>query len=169
MVPHLASVVVERISVAGRSVHVLARACGSEAACPECGAVSRRVHSRYRRQLADTASGGQEVCIDLRVRRFFCGNGGCARTTFAEQVPGLTARYGRRTCQLRGVLEAVAPALGGRAGARLTRRLACAVSRPALLRLIRAAADPDNQVPLILGVDLSGVLSHPSVTSASVA
>jgi len=67
------------------------------------------------------------------------------------------------------VLEAVAPALGGRAGARLTRRLACAVSRPALLRLIRAAADPDNQVPLILGVDLSGVLSHPSVTSASVA
>jgi hypothetical protein len=104
-------------------------------------------------QLADTACGGREVRVDLQVRRFLCGGGGCARKTFAEQVPGLTVRYGRRTFQLRGVLEAVALALAGRAGARLTRRLACAVSRSTLLRLIRAAADPDDQTPLILGVD----------------
>jgi len=31
--------------------------------------VSQLVHSRYRRQLADTASGGQEVLIDLQARR----------------------------------------------------------------------------------------------------
>ncbi|MDF3311600.1 hypothetical protein P3H15_42230 [Rhodococcus sp. T2V] len=30
------------------------------------------MHSRYRRQLADTATGGHPVMIDLRVRRFFC-------------------------------------------------------------------------------------------------
>ena len=99
---------------------MLARTCAGEAACPGCGAVSRRVHSSYQRRLADTASGGQEVLIDLQVRRFFCGNAGCAKTTFAEQVPGLTTRYGRRTCSLQGVLQAVALALGGRAGARLT-------------------------------------------------
>jgi len=45
---------------------VLARTCGSEAACPGCGVVSRRVHSRYQRKLADTASGGQEVLIHLQ-------------------------------------------------------------------------------------------------------
>jgi hypothetical protein len=61
LVPHLADVVVERIYLAGRTVHALARTCASEAACPECGTVSRRVHSRYRRQLADTASGSQET------------------------------------------------------------------------------------------------------------
>jgi hypothetical protein len=33
-------------------------------------------------------------------------------------------------------------ALGGRAGARLAGRLACAVSRSTLIRLIRAAPDP---------------------------
>jgi transposase len=115
--------------------------------------VSRRVHSSYQRCLADTASGGQEVLIDLQVRRFFCGNPACAKTTFAEQVPGLTVRYGRRTCALQGVLQAVALALGGRAGARLTGRLACAVSRSTLVRLIRAAADPDEGTPLVLGVD----------------
>jgi transposase len=153
LVPHLAGLAVERVSVAGRSVHVLARTCASEAACTGCGVVSRRVHSSYRRCLADTASGGQEVLVDLQVRRFFCGSPACAKTTFAEQVPGLTTRYGRRTCALQGVLQAVALALGGRAGARLTGRLACAVSRSTLVRLIRAAADPDDQTPLVLGVD----------------
>jgi len=44
-------------------------------------------------------------------------------------------------------------ALGGRAGARLTGRLACAVSRSTLILLIRAAPDPDSGTPLVLGVD----------------
>jgi transposase len=134
-------------------VHVLARTCATQAACPGCGVVSRRVHSSYQRQLADTASGGHEVLIDLQVRRFFRGNPGYAKTTFAEQVPRLTTRYGRRTCSLQAVLQAVALALGGRAGARLTGRLACAASRSTLVRLIRAAADPDDGTPLVLGVD----------------
>jgi transposase len=134
-------------------VHVLARTCAGEAACTGCGAVSRRVHSSYQRQLADTAAGGQEVLIGLQVRRFFCGNPACGKTTFAEQVPGLTVRYGRRTCTLQAVLQAVALALGGRAGARLTGRLACTVSRSTLIRLIRAAADPGQGTPLVLGVD----------------
>jgi transposase len=132
---------------------VLARTCASEAACPGCGVVSRRVHSHYQGKLADIASGGQEVLIHLRARRFFCGSGACAKVTFAEQVPGLTVRYGRRTCGLDDVLQAVAMALGGRAGARLTGRLACAVSRSTLIRLIRAARDPDPGTPLVLGVD----------------
>jgi transposase len=145
--------VIEQIYAAGRSVHVAVRAWAEEAACTRCGIVSRRVHSSYQRHLADTASGGQEVLIDLRARRFFCGNPACARRTFAEQVPGLTRRYGRRTSGLQAVLQAVALALGGRAGARLTGRLACAVSRSTLIRLIRAAADPPDQTPLVLGVD----------------
>jgi transposase len=132
---------------------MLARTCASEAACTRCSVVSRQVHSRYRRQLADTASGGREVLIDLQARRFFCRNEACARATFAEQVPGLTTRYGRRTCGLQAVLQAVALALGGRAGARLTGRLSCSVSRSTLVRLIRAAAEPDEATPLVLGVD----------------
>ena len=59
---------------------------------------------------------GQEVLIRLQARRFFCSNDACAKVTFAEQVPGLTTRYGRRTSGLEGMLQAVALALGGRAG-----------------------------------------------------
>ena len=111
------------------------------------------MHSRYQRKLADIASGGQEVLIHLQARRFFCGNDACVKATFAEQVPGLTTCFGRRTCGLDGVLQAVALALGGRAGARLTGRLACSASRSTLIRLIRAAPDPAGGTPLVLGVD----------------
>jgi transposase len=115
---------------------------------------SQRVHSRYERRLLDTAAGGQETLIHLRVRRFFCQNTACAKKTFAEQVPGLTTRYGRRSTGLTAVLRAVALALGGRAGARLAGRLAAAVSRMTLIRLIRALPEPVTaRAPAVLGVD----------------
>jgi hypothetical protein len=60
----------------------------------------------------------------MRVRRFFCDEIACARRTFAEQVPGLTTPYARRTPLLRGILEKVALALGGRPGSRMSRLLA---------------------------------------------
>jgi hypothetical protein len=149
-------------------VHVLARTCASEAACPGCGLVSRRVHDHYQRKLADTASGGQEALIYLHARRFFRSNGACAKATFAEQVPGLIKPVWPAAPRgLQTVLQAVALALGGRAGARLTGRLACAVSRSTLLRLIRAAPDPGGQTPLVLGVDLSRCRDN-STTPSSV-
>ena len=52
------------------------------------------------------------------------------------------------------MLKAVALALGGPAGARLTGRLAAAVSRMTLLRLIRTLPDPAvSTAPRVLGVD----------------
>jgi transposase len=145
---------VERIFLAGRSVRIQASTRCPEVACPGCGAVSRRVHSRYERRLSDTAAGGQEVMICLAVRRFFCLEPACKKTTFAEQVPGLTVRYGRRSASLTGALQAIALALGGRAGARLSARLAAGVSRTTLIRLLRALPDPAvARAPRVVGVD----------------
>ena len=42
--------------------------------------------------------------------------GSAPKMTFAEQVSGLTSRHARRTPGVTAVLEAVALALGGRAG-----------------------------------------------------
>jgi transposase len=135
-------------------VRIQARTVGPEAACPACRAASRRVHSRYERRLLDTAVAGQQLLIHLRVRRFVCGNTACAKKTFAEQVPGLTTRYGRRTVGLARVLQAVALALGGRAGARMAGHLAAAVSRMTLIRLIRSLPEPVvTCAPVVLGVD----------------
>jgi hypothetical protein len=72
---------------------------------------------RYRRHLADAPIGGRPVEIVLRVRRFFCDNPGCPARTFAEQVPGLTTPWARRTEPLRNALETIELALAGRAAA----------------------------------------------------
>jgi zinc-finger of transposase IS204/IS1001/IS1096/IS1165/Transposase len=152
--PHLAGVLVERVFLAGRTVRIRVRASGSKAACPACGTVSRRVHSRYERRLSDLAVAGQEVILELAARRFFCGSAACGKATFAEQVLGLTARYGRRSAGLTEVLRAVALALGGRAGARMSARVAAEVSRVTMIRLIRALPGPAAaRAPRVLGVD----------------
>jgi hypothetical protein len=59
------------------------------------------------------------VILHLRVSRFRCGNRGCARWTFAEQLPALGARFTRRTEPLRAAQEHLGLALGGRPGHRL--------------------------------------------------
>jgi hypothetical protein len=97
--------------------------------------------------------GIQPVRVRLRVRRFVCGRTACARRTFVEQVDDLTVRYGRHSVLLRRMLETIGLLLAGRAGARLTDRLAVPVSRMTLLRLVRALPDPVPGEVTAVGVD----------------
>ncbi len=129
---------------------------GQRAECPGCTASSTRVHSRYRRRIADAPTAGRSTQIWLRVRRFFCENTACEKKTFVEQVAGLTRRWARCTDSLRRMLTAVGLALAGRAGARLTAVLGMPVSRHSLLRLVRGLPDPPVSPvsPVtVLGVD----------------
>ncbi|MFI6956577.1 transposase family protein [Nocardia sp. NPDC050408] len=54
--------------MSGRTIRLEACSHAGSAACPECGGVSDRVHSRYERQLADLSIGGRAVCIRLQAR-----------------------------------------------------------------------------------------------------
>jgi transposase len=151
--PHLADLQVDKIENLENAVLITARSRAADAACRRCGLSSARVNSRYRRRLHDLAAGGRPVMIDLEVRRFFCRNPSCELRTFAEQVPAVTQRHQRRTPLQRSLLEAVALALAGRAGARLAGALGIAISRTTLIRLIRALPDPGIGQVTALGVD----------------
>ncbi len=67
------------------------------------------------------------------------------------------------------MLGSIAVALAGRAASRLADGLIVPACRQVMLRLVMAVPEPEAASLRVLGVDLSGVLSHPSVTSASVA
>jgi len=151
--PHLAGLQVDRIENLENAVLITARSRAADATCRRCGLSSSRVNSRYRRRLHDLAAGGRPVLIDLEVRRFFCGNPECELRTFAGQVPAVTQRHQHRTVLQRSLLEAVALALAGRAGARLASGLGIAISRTTLIRLIRALPDPGIGQVTVLGVD----------------
>jgi hypothetical protein len=139
LVPHLAGLAIERVSAVGRSVHALARTCAGEAMCTGCGAASRRVHSSYQRQLADTAN--SEVLIDLQGVPALLRQPSVRQGDVRRAVTGPDTRYGRRTC----ALQAVALALG--APRHPPGRLSCAVSRSMLVRLVRAAAERAGVIP----------------------
>lgn len=151
--PSIADVAVLSVGVNIEPVRVDAQCIADGAVCPVCGAWSNRVHGSYLRFPTDVPSGGRSVVLQLRVCRFICGNSGCARRTFVEQIPGLTRRHGQRTERLRSTLAAVGLALAGRAGARIARVLGAPVSRSTVLRLVDALPDPEVPAPRVVGVD----------------
>jgi transposase len=169
LLPHLAGVIAEAAELEDGRLRIWARSGAEGAACRRCGQFSSRVHSRYRRRLADAPVGGQPVTLWLGVRRFFCGNDACTAVTFAEQFESLTSPRARRTPPLARMLTAIGLAMAGRAGARLASRLDLPASRTGMLRLVMALPDPAAGTVTILGIDLSGVPICPSVTSDSVA
>ncbi|MGY4101237.1 transposase family protein [Nocardia sp. R16R-3T] len=153
LLPHLSGVRVDGVDASGRTIRLDAHGEAESAACPDCGTVSERVHSRYMRQLTDLSIGGRAVCIRLHARRFRCLTSDCQRKIFAEQIASLAGRYQRRSSMLTGLLTKVALALGGRAGQRMTGHLATEVPRSTLLRLIRALPLPAAGALPAVGID----------------
>ncbi|MFD0632366.1 ISL3 family transposase [Catenulispora yoronensis] len=148
-----AEVVVESVCRCGSEVHIGVRGTADTAACPGCGVASCRVHDAYLRHPADVSLAGLPVQLALRVRRFVCEAAACSLRTFAEQIPGLTFRYGRCTLRLRALRERIGLALVGRAGARLTAAAGVPIGRRSLIRLVKSLPDPERPTPGVLGVD----------------
>lgn len=154
MFPHLDGVLVEKVVAESDLLRIVASTAATiPVSCPDCGAQSRRRHSGYERKLADGAVAGRRVRIELMIRRLFCDNADCPRLTFAEQVEGLTVRYGRRTPLLGRLLEAISVVLAGRPGARLAALLPTSVSRTTMLRLLMGLPDPPVGTPRVLDID----------------
>ena len=141
------------LELAQSALTINLRARPATARCPMCGRRSKRVHSRYRRTLADLPWGEHAVTVLLSVRRLFCDNKKCERHIFAERLPDVAAPWARKTTRLAGRLTAVGLALGGAAGARLGCKLGLAASRNTLLRLVRQGPLPALPTPSVLGVD----------------
>jgi DNA-directed RNA polymerase subunit N (RpoN/RPB10) len=127
--PHVDGLEFTAVETGGEGMVIVARTASEPVACRECGTPSSRLHDRYRRRLEDLSCAGRPVRVELEVRRLCCVNPACEMVTFAEQVEGVTQWRQRRTPGLRGVLERVALALAGRAGARLAKALGAVVSR----------------------------------------
>src|SRR5882672_4504322 len=125
----------------------------TSAPCPLCATPARRIHSDYGRTLADLPWAQYRVCLQLRVRKWFCRNRRCCRRIFTERLPTIAAPWARRTLRLAQRLLALGVALGGKAGVRLGHAWDMRVSRNTLLRLPRRQPEPGAPTPRVLGVD----------------
>ncbi|WP_327732927.1 ISL3 family transposase [Streptomyces nojiriensis] len=151
--PDVDGVVVDGVEVDENAVAIDVHAGQRAVTCPACGMAALRVHSTYRRRLADRPIGGRRVVLRLMVRRFFCDNAACKRRTVAEQVEHLTTPHQRRTVAVARIVQAIGLAVGGRADARLADYLPVRVSRDVILREVRRLPDPPSGQVTVLGID----------------
>jgi transposase len=123
------------------------------ASCPDCGTISKKIHSRYCRTIHDLPMSGRLVHLVLQVRRFRGQKSTCGRKIFAEPFPALTRPYAQRSIRLQEALCQIGMALGGQAGARLGGELGISGSRDTILRLLRATDPPAILAPKKVGID----------------
>lgn len=122
--------------------------------CPSCGAVSRRIHSRYRRRVNDLPLSGRNVQLLVIARRFRCDAVLCGRQIFAERfADGALAPSARRTARLDGIIHHLGLALGGRPAACFAKRLMLPVSNDTLLRVVRRRARLPSDPLKVIGID----------------
>lgn len=121
--------------------------------CPSCGTLSRRVHSRYPRQLRDLPCIGHALRLVLTVRRLRCEVAECPKRYFSERLADVARPYARMTERLRAFAKRLAHALGGRPGARLGQHMSVPLSgRTLIRRLLEVSAQPVIP-PEVIGVD----------------
>jgi transposase len=148
--PHLHVVQYE---LADGGVVVDAESRSAEAACPSCGRLSDRTHSRYTRHLRDLSWQGRTAAVRLRLRKFVCANPACNQAIFCERVPELTAPHARTTHRLTAAHRTLGLALGGEAGSRVSERLAIPTSPDTLLRRVKQQPGEPGAAPRVIGID----------------
>ncbi|WP_126548157.1 ISL3 family transposase [Dictyobacter kobayashii] len=125
----------------------------SFALCPGCQQRSERIHSSYRRLVADVPSSGRQVTLALTVRKFICGVPACSHKIFTERMPDFVRPYARLTNRLLQALQDVGVATCAEAGVRLAPKLGMSVTATTLLRRMRERSVPTPDAVRILGVD----------------
>lgn len=149
-----AGLIVNGVAENEGAIVVSARGAAAERACPLCGRLSRRVHSRYVRRAADLPYAGKRVVLRLVARRFVCSAPLCRRRIFAERFEDeIVAERSRRTSRLDCIVHHLGLALGGRPAAGFAKRLMMPVSNDTLLRVVRRRAVLPDAPLNVVGID----------------
>jgi transposase len=144
---------IEQVAITPEAATLTVRTAGATANCPRCGHSSQRVHSRYRRKLADLPWQGRVVMVRLISRRFFCTAATCEQKVFVERLPEVAKVYARTTLRLHRAHGKIGLALGGEAGSRLAKQLAMPTSPDTLLRRVKQYPSETVPNPRIIGID----------------
>lgn len=120
--------------------------------CSACQTPSSKVHSFYKRRLADLPISGKPVTLQLYLRKFFCTNSACPRKIFAQSLSAMK-QYARRLNRAEQQLRDIALQTGARPAARLCQLTGYCVSHSTLLRISHKTVLSVAAMPVRLGVD----------------
>jgi len=149
----LTHLVVDQVLPTSDRLEIKARSAALLVACPACGTPSARVQGHYLRCPHDLPCGPYPLRLHLKVRRFYCLNPECGRTTFAEGFPGLLELKAQRTTRLQACHAQVGLSLSGEAGANLLAHLSMPIHPETVLNSVKALEVVEGLTPKVLGVD----------------
>jgi len=144
---------IEKFLADDNLIKIVVRSVLPTASCPNCQQSSSSLKTYYTRSVSDLAWHGVAVRLVLKVRKFRCRNEICSRKVFCERLPKVVAKYARRTVRLNEVISFLAFTLGGRRGAKATRKLNIAVGKDTLIRTIRRRSPNIPRDVKVLRVD----------------
>jgi len=153
LLPKVPGLQLENVAIDAKTVSLSVASTRPSTSCPVCGQKTARLHSHYRRTVADLPWGGRSVRLSLLVRRFRCCAPECPRRIFAERLASVVEPYARKTTRLHEVLRLVGFVLGGEGGARLLWRLGMRASPSTLLRYVRGSPETTHPQPDAVGID----------------
>jgi len=144
---------VETLTLEDHGLTLDVKVTAPTAPCPTCAQSATRIHSDYRRTLADLPWATLPVRLSLQVRRFFCDTSSCRRQTFTERVPTVARPYAHTTTRASQAQCDTGLALGGAAGARQLARQGLPGSRQTVLRRVRDYQPAPRPAPRVIGID----------------
>jgi transposase len=121
--------------------------------CPTCQQSSHHGHGWYTRQPQDLPCIGENVRLQLTVRRFRCANLACSQKTFVEQFPDWLPVYARRTERLTQVMRRVGFEVSAESARRIFRCFQIITSGDTVLRIVKQTALVNDVRPRVVGLD----------------
>lgn len=144
---------IDQVHISETQLTVVVVSTQPSACCPSCGAPSEHMHSHYTRTVNDVPSGGRQVRLRLRVRKFFCLTLTCPRRIFTERLADLVQPWARVTNRLLEEVKALGLATSAEVSERLAPRLGMKVKAPTLLRYVRTISHASDAPVHVLGID----------------
>ena len=120
--------------------------------CPECGTVSSRAHSRYRRRPRDLPWCQWAVQLVVHARKFFCDEPECPQRIFAERFPGVLEKYAHQTDRFDNALLELSYVTNAEAASRVAKALGYPTSPDTLIRRQRQEHFIAS-TPRVVGID----------------
>ena len=120
--------------------------------CPECGTVSSRAHSRYRRRPRDLPWCQWAVQLVVHARKFFCDEPECPQRIFVERFPGVLEKYAHQTDRFDNALLELSYVTNAEAASRVAKALGYPTSPDTLIRRQRQEHFIAS-TPRVVGID----------------
>lgn len=110
------------------------------ACCPQCGIISKRVHSSQKRSARDLPILGKPVMLQIIQKRYFCDNKDCVVDIFTERNE-LINHYSQFTTRCREYMLAIATHVSCEATVKILAYQGIRVSGDTLLNMLKAAGN----------------------------